>query len=201
MKRSIRIFTVVSLLILVSLACAIPGSLPTSNPQDALGTLVAANLTALAQDLPLGITEVPPTVESIPASPTIPPVPAVLRVTYIKDNNAWLWTDGIGAIQLSMSGDVRDAFISSDGQIVAYRREIGPFNHEIWAVNNDSSNSRLLVSSADFMAAYSGSAADIPSGVSAYQFGWQPGTHNLFYNTRPLYEGPGFFGYDDLHIV
>ena len=201
MKRSIRIFTVVSLLILVSLACAVPGSLPTSNPLDALGTTVAATLTALSQGLPAGTTEVPPTVEPMPASPTVPPVPAILRVAYVKDHNAWIWTDGGVALQLSMSADVMDAYISTDGQIVAYTREIEPFNHEIWAVNNDGSNSRLLVSSADFMATFSGSAAELPSGISSYEFGWQPGTHNLFYNTRPLYEGPGSFGYDDLYMV
>jgi hypothetical protein len=122
-------------------------------------------------------------------------------VAYVKDKNAWIWTDGGVALQLSLSGDVMDVSISRDGQIIAYTREITPFNHEIWAVNNDGSNSRLLVSSAEFMATYSGSAANLPSGVSAYQFGWQPGTHDLFYNTRPLYEGPGSFSYDDLHKI
>ena len=201
MKRSLRIFIVVSLLLIVSLACAIPGGLPTLNPADTLGTQVAATLTALSQAIPPGTTEVPPTLEPIPASPTVPPVPAVLRVAYVKNNNAWIWTEGGIPLQLTLVGDVVDAFISPDGQIVAFKREITPFNHEIWSVNNDGSNSRLLVSSADLMTTYSGSAADFPSGIGIYQMGWQPGTHNLFYNTRPLYEGPGSFGYDDLHMV
>jgi len=198
MKRSIRIFTIVSLLILVSLACAIPGGTPTSNPVDDMGTQVAATLTALS---PQGATEIPPTLEPMPASPTVPPAPAVLRVVYVKNNNAFIWTDGGVTLQLTMSGDVSDAYISQDGQIVAYLRDIEPFNREIWAVNNDGSNSHLLVSSADFMATYSGSAADLPSGIGTFQVGWQPATHNLFYNTRPLYEGPGSFGYNDLHMV
>jgi len=171
---------------------------------DAMGTQIAATLTALVQSLSEATTEVPSTVETVPASPTVPPEApaAILHVAYVKNNNAWIWTEGSVPVQLSMTGDVQDVAISPDGQIVGYTRAVTPLNEEIWAVNSDGSNSRLLVSSADFMATYSGTAGAYPSGIGAFQFGWQPGTHDLFYNTRPLYEGMGgWFGYDDLHKV
>jgi hypothetical protein len=198
MKKSFRILTIISLLILVSLACAIPGGLPTSNPLDTLGTQVAGTLTALSQFLPLETTVVPPTLVPSPATPA---PPAVLRVAYVKNNNAWIWTEGGAIQQLTMTGDVYDVSLSQDGQLIAFVREVAPLTQEIWVVNNDGSNLRLLVSPADFLALYTGPAAEIPVGMSAYQLDWQPGTHNLFYNTRPLYEGPGSFGYDDLHMV
>jgi hypothetical protein len=31
--------------------------------------------------------------------------------------------------------------------------------------------------------------------------GWRPGSHVLYYNTQPLFEGPGTMGYDDLRMV
>jgi hypothetical protein len=189
------------MLMLAILACSVPGMDPASNPLDQLGTQVAATLTALSQILPQETTTVPTLDVSPSLTPTEPPTPAILRVAYVKNNDAWIWADGGSSLQLSFTGDVRDIQISSDGQVVAYTREVAPFNQELWAINNDGTNARLLINEADFMALYGGSASDIPSGMSAYQFGWQPGTHNLYYNTKPLFEGPGSFCYDDLHRV
>ena len=201
MKRSLRLIAFVFLLMVVSLACALPGGLPTDNPLDTMGTQVAATVTALSQLLSQGVTEAPATLEPMTPSATVPPLPAVLRVAYVRDNNAWVWTEGGLPLQLTMTADVQDAVISPDGQIVAYVRQTGAFSQEIWAVDQDGGNSRLLVSSADFMATFGGDPADSPSGIGVYKMGWQPGSHNLYYNTRPIYEGPGSFSYDDLRMV
>ena len=197
MKKSFRIFTLVFLLFMVGLACVIPGGVSTSDPADALNTRVVASLTAFQQSLPNGARATPTVLPEIEHED--------YRMAYLKDNDVWFCcTFGTLKYRLTFTGDVQDIAISPDGQIVAYIREIEPFNHEIWAVHSfDPGNSKpfLLVSSADFMAAYSASETDKPAGLSVFQFDWQPGTHNLFYNTRPLFEGPGSFGYDDLQKV
>jgi hypothetical protein len=202
MNIKFRIICMAAILILAGLACSAPGGSPTANPLDQIGTQVASTLTALSLSQPQVTTEAPPTKNGPTLVPTETPQPAVLRVAYVKNGNAWVWTDGGGAVQLTNSGDVQDLKISTDGQVIAILRNIGPTSDELWAVNNDGSNARVLVSAADFMATYSISAVELPSGISAFQFGWQPGTHNLFFNTRPIYEGPGgSFGYDDLYMV
>ena len=201
MKQLSKLWITIVILILASLACKLAGGIPTSNPISQIGTTIASTLTALGPILPQASTEIPP-VDAIPTpAPTEPPLPSILRVAYLKDGNAWVWSDGGGTLQLTTSGDVQDVRISSDGQVIAYLRNIASFNDELWAINNDGNNSRLLVSAADFMATYAGTAGDPPSGISAFQFDWQPGSHNLYFNTKPLYEGPGSFGYNDLQLV
>jgi len=199
MKKMVRLFIAIILLIVGSLACSTQGTTPNSNLVNDLATAVSVTLTALAQpqvSTAAGSTEVVPTVTQ-----NVPLEPAILQVAYIKNLNAYIWTETEGTLQLTTSGDVRDVKISNDGQLVALTRNPASFSEEIWAVNNDGSNLRLLISSAELLATYSGTEADRPSGIGVYQFGWQPGTHNLYYNTRPLFEGPGFGSFDDLYMV
>lgn len=199
MSKKIRMVTLLSVLIMAGLACSsqVGTSTPGLNPVDELGTTVAVTLTALAQ--PIVTT---PNPEVLPTGTSgIPAEPPVFRVVYVKNLNAYIWTQSGGSIQLTSSGDVRDVRISPDGQVIAFTRNPGSFTEELWALNNDGSNSRLLVSSAELVATYSGDPADMPAGIGVYQFGWQPGTHNLYYSTRPLFEGPGYGSYDDIHMV
>ncbi len=197
MKKTSHIWFVAVLFIVVTLAC---GTLPTVSPtldvKDVVATQLAATLTALAPSAPDLATAAPPE-----AAPTLPPLPQPLRVAYVKSGNVWLWTEGVGAMQLTASGGIQDVRISDDGQVAAYVRESIPFRPEILAINSDGSGERILVSSADFLATYSGSPSDAPSGIGVFHMGWRPGSHMLYYNTRLLYEGPGLVVHDDLRMV
>jgi len=205
MKSSMRIGLVVLALAFVTLACGtLPSPTPTQDMTDSVATQVAATLTAVA-----GESSVPPS-DSTTASPpepgetvvaTLPPPPAVLRVAYIKNKNVWLWTEGLGSVQLTASANVQNLVISDDGQVVAFVREPSFFNPEIWAINTDGSGERMLASSADLRATYTGNPGDAPGGIGIYQMVWRPGSHILYYSTRPLHEGPGYMGYYDLHSV
>jgi len=206
MKKFSNVWFAVVILAIVTLACGATSTLtPTLDVNEAAATLVAATLAALTQNAPQQPFDTPDLPAALPpeASPTFAPTmpPLVLRVAYVKDNNAWIWAEGLGTLALTASGDVQDVRISDDGLVVAYVRESAPFSPEIWAVDNTGSNTRLLVGSADFWATYTGSPGDAPSGIGPYQFGWRPGTHILYYDTKPLFEGPGLMGYDDLHAV
>jgi hypothetical protein len=189
MKKTVHFSIVAAALIFVTLAC---GSLPTPAPTldvgDVVATQLAATLTALAPVVP-------------PPATVPPPAPQPLRVAYVKDNDLWLWTEGAGARQLTVSGGVQEARLSDDGQVIAFVREPVIFHPEILAINSDGSSERMLVSSAALWAAYSGSPGDFPGGIGVYHMDWRPGSHALYYNTKPLYEGPGLMGYDDLRAV
>ena len=192
----------------MNLACGtIPTSTPTLDINDEVATQLAATLTALAQGAPQQSTSTPDLATASPAeailtlAPTLPPPPQVLHVAYVKDNNVWIWAEGVGVMPLTASGGIQDVRISDDGQVVAYVRESVPFHPEIRTINTDGSGERILVSSADFLATYSGSPGDAPKGIGEFQMGWQPGSHVLYYNTQPLFEGPGLMGYDDLIMV
>jgi hypothetical protein len=202
MKKSSPLWLVAATLIVVTLACGVlPTPSPTLDVNDVVATQLAATLTAIAHQQS---TSAPDLATAPPpeAGPTLAPTPPQpLRVAYVKDGNVWLWTEGIGAAPLTASGSIQDVRLSDDGQVAAYVRESIPFRPEILAVNTDGSGERLLVSSADFLATYSGSPGDAPSGIGVYHMGWKPDSHILYYNTRPLFEGPGLGGYDDLRMV
>jgi Tol biopolymer transport system component len=126
--------------------------------------------------------------------PTPIPQPPMLRVAYNKDNNVWLWTEENGATALTKNGGVDSVLLSDDGQRIAFRR-----GGNIWAVNSDGSDERQLTTDADFEGISYGEDADpYLIGISPYQIAWQPGTHTLFFNTVPQFEGPGLLLTDDL---
>ncbi|MFC2065301.1 hypothetical protein ACFLXB_09435, partial [Chloroflexota bacterium] len=180
------------------------GTIITDEPspaQDLIGTMVAETLAAIGQD---ANTQSTTGVTLQPAATDVPtplPPPSVLHVAYVRNNDAWVWMEGGGPLQLTFVGDVDEVRISSDGEQFAYRRSTGALVHEIWVVNKDGSNNRVLVSQADFLNSYSGLPGDMPPGIGTFQFNWRPGTRQLFYNTRPLFEGPGLGGFDDLLVV
>jgi len=85
-----------------------------------------------------------PTAAPATVSPSPTPNPTVLRVAYSKGGHIMLWTESKGSRQLA---DVtfEQVRISDDGQVVAYlaRNSLGIY--EIFAVNADGTNQRLLV--------------------------------------------------------
>jgi hypothetical protein len=80
--------------------------------------------------------------------------------------------------------------ISDDGTIIAFTR-----NRELWAINSDGSQERLLVSESDIAA-----MQPTDPGVQLGPIYWIPCTHQLLFSTQPLYEN-GIYYNDDLYLV
>jgi hypothetical protein len=191
-----------SLLIIALTGCGgLPATEAPSPAQDLIGTMVAQTMTAMSADQSIQTTDVPTVLPVETGEPILLPPPAVLHVAYVKDNNAWIWMEGGSTLQLTTFGDVNDVRISSDGGQVSYLRSTGSLSHELWVVNNDGSNNHVVVSQVDLIGTFTGLPGDMPDGIGVFQFDWRPGTHQLFYNTRPLFEGPGLGGFDDLHMI
>jgi hypothetical protein len=201
----------VFILALAMLAC---GPLQnTSEPESqeaSVATIVAATLEAadsepaptrpVVEDVDISAPEptIPPPTQT-PEPIVEPPTPAALKVIYIADGNVWLWTEGRAAAQLTTAGNVIDANISPDGEIIALIREYEYFYQEIWGINSEGSNERILVSRADFEAMPR--AADYYITQQPFQVEWVPNSHTLAFNTNPTFEGPGLFSNDDLYLL
>lgn len=189
-----------SLLLLSLLACTwIPGPASPA-PEDTIATSVAATLAAGGpgpSPSPGGSAETAPSPTDAPVE-TPTPEPAHLQVAYVSDGDLWLWSEGAAPVSLTSLGDVSSVRISDDGQRLAFTRRVDPLHQEIRAVNSDGSNTRTLVSSADFesLAVDSEAVATYPASLD-----WVPGSHLLTFNTYPAYEGPGYFLANDLHQV
>jgi hypothetical protein len=131
------LFTLI-VLILVSLACEyLPGPEPSLSTEDTIATSVAGTLAAGEEEPG----------EEPAASPEPPPL---LRVAFVKDGDVWYWEEGGVPIQLTTLGDAVKVYLSDDGQVAAFVREISYESQEIYAVNTDGTNQRVLVSLADF---------------------------------------------------
>ncbi len=190
MAPKLKIILCLAVLITAALACDyLPTPDSPDDSADAIATAVAATMTA---------SEDSPTEEAPPAASPEPAAPAVLKVAFVKDGDVWYWEEGTAAGQLTSVGDVVQAFLSDDGQIVAFIRQYDWNNHEIYSVNSDGSNLQALVSLADF----SGMVLE-PEAISAvpYRLAWVPGTHTLAFTTRLTYEGPGLVLPDELRLV
>ena len=77
---------------------------------------------------------------------------------------------------LTALGDAVQAYLSSDGQMVAFVRQFDWNNQEIYAVNTDGSNLHPLVTLADFA-----TMKTMPEALTAvpYRIAWAPDTHTL----------------------
>jgi dipeptidyl aminopeptidase/acylaminoacyl peptidase len=122
-------------------------------------------------------------------------------VAYIQDGNLWLWVDAPPmstdaepeTTQVTTGGKINDVRISDDGTILAYVRD-----GELWAVDADGSDERVLVSAADLEEMEPIQESEFPIALNRYE--WVPGTHVLAFNTR-LELPIGLLLNDDLHTV
>jgi hypothetical protein len=188
-RKSFSIITGVIVLAMVSMACGI--SLPGSSTIDSAATSVAGTVSALAATAGVVLT---PEAHTLPTSalPTVPPPAPVapLKVSFVSpDRNLYVWDESMVApVQLTVSGDVEQSFISSDGTLIAFTRTADYISYSLELINFDNSNLHTVVGPADF-AAYprpSGAIASIPT-----QIEWIPNTHSLVFNCRFAFEGPG----------
>lgn len=97
-----------------------------------------------------------------------------LRVTYAKDGNIWLWDASAPPKRLTRTGWDSAPKISDDGLMVAFLR-----NGELWAVNSDGNNQRVLASASELASLPHGSS----NPVRPRQFDFAPYSHDVYLNT------------------
>lgn len=145
----------------------------------------------------------PPTPGQTASSPTAtfpPPELAELQVVYVRGGNLWLWT-AEGNRPLTQQGSDRRPLLSPDGRLVAFVRQVDALHDELWVLDLASGESRRLVGQAEFDQI--GAAARQPGTLSVVpnQIAWVPGTYWLAFNTRQIFQGPGWGALDDLNLV
>jgi hypothetical protein len=188
----------ISLMLMLGCVIGVPVATQESGLSvDEQATAVSATLTALA--LPSGGSEVTAAPDAT-LEPAFPAPPPALRVVYTDLNgNVWLWTDdGSGSVQLTFTSDANDVRISDDGAVIVFTRVGVSYRTSLWAINYDGTNERQLLSE-DFFNSIPHDADSLY--VQPYDMEFVPGTHILFYNTQPIYEGPGFFLTNDLRWI
>ena len=201
--RKSRPINALMALILVTLACSLPGPTPTLDER-VLESAVASALTAAAPietiDETLQAPEPQPspsTLSPLP-SPTRPP-PAVLRIVYTDNHDVWLIEGNNPPSQLTNVGSVDQVFISSDGMKVAYTRRLNYESPaEVRSVNIDGSGDAVILTPAQLNAIF-------PVGDFLYNdlanIAFVPGTHKLMFNTRAIAEGPGLIKHDNVLLL
>ena len=195
-------------LFLFLVGCAPAGTPAQPVDGNELATIVAATLTAITSDNnapPPAATEAPgmPTEASSPDEPAYTP-PRALQVAYIKDGNVYIWTEGENSVGLTNTGDAIQVSISDDGQIIAYERRDpnNYFTSELWAVNTSGpTNARALVSQAEMDSLKAASSYSNAMGMSIDLLKWRPKTHEVYYSTVPVFEGPGYMPGEDVRMI
>ena len=183
-----------------------PDILPTpSSPVENLPTSVPPTPTTALTSLPPTDTLQPPTDTVVSPTPTptsLPPTlpPSALDLLQVAFINAStdivLWKESDSSFTtLVGAANAIDLRLSDDGTMVAYRKDINFGQQELWVVNTDGSNNRLLLS-VEALAALDPYAL----GVLMYLYEWIPNTHTLAFNTVEYVEAPGLFLNDDLHF-
>jgi hypothetical protein len=85
-----------------------------------------------------------PTAEPKAETDPVISAPSDLRIVYIREGNLWSWTEAGGSVQLTGTGDMSTASVSSDGQLLAFMR-----GREVWTVRMDGMGARLLSTQAN----------------------------------------------------
>ncbi len=164
-------------------------------------TIVSGTLNAFPQTVEpvkTGTVEPAPT-----ALPTPLPVdvwhPSELRVAFIgPDRNLYAWTQTTGTKLILDTGNAVDIRISGDGALIAILREGQDFRTSLWIIGFDGSNLREVITWNDLTGLKTSTDSQ---GTSAVNMQWIPGTHQLAFTTRDLFEGPGLILNDDLLVV
>jgi hypothetical protein len=164
-----------------------------------VATAVAATVAAMVtppetSTPPILAPHAPPT-----SGPTSEPPAAALAqliVAYTDGGNLALVAGAGPATTLTSAGAVEQVRLSDDGARIAYTRRPA-IDHpvELRVVNRDGTGDVLLMGPSDFDALY---PLDGALHHDLSQFGFIPGTHILFLNTRSFFEGPGLNKHDDL---
>ncbi len=123
-----------------------------------------------------------------------------LKVVYTINGNIWLSEDG-RKIQLTDSGLDYTPIISSDGNLIAFLRQVDRIHNELWVIKMDGSDLKRLVSLDDLNKIGGGVLDPNAIAVAPYRYEWIPNTHMLAFNTQQVFPAPGFALLDDLNTV
>ncbi|MBT3188944.1 MAG: hypothetical protein HN736_18385 [Anaerolineae bacterium] len=174
-----RIVLILSILLVLSLACSVGSTPPKLSDIDQVATIVAATMS-----VPNGIraTEPPPPPIDETATVVISPPPTEtvgeptgVKVAYVRDENIWLWEEGVGARQLTNTGGVSNVQISDDGRLIAFTEQI-----DLWVVSTDGGDPAQLVDQAYLASVPHNSDVVGTPHFASYEF--IPGTHTLFFD-------------------
>jgi Tol biopolymer transport system component len=135
-----------------------------------------------------------PTATASPSPTTTPePTQPELLIAYI-DEDAFIWTESDGSVQITQSGNIYDLRLSPDGNYLAYLRLIDFEQVELHLVNIDGGEDRLLVDVSSLDELIPGNE---PVGI--FSFEWHPDGDIIAFNTHII--GFGLLTNDDLHLV
>lgn len=151
-----------------------------------------------ATDAPPAPTATPEPLSTSTPLPTPTEVPPQLQIALVNAaGDLLLWQESDSSLApILTASDALDVRISDDGALIAFRKDVGTGQQEVWVVNTDGTNARLLLG-VDALRALDPAA----QGVMIYQYEWIPGTHTLAFNTIEYIEAPGQFLNDDLHFL
>jgi hypothetical protein len=196
-KRLLALFA----LLCAALACGPLGAFspPTPVEPESVETIVAATLTALVPPPKLD-TPVRPLSPSASDTAEATPISApLMRIVYTSGGDAWMLEGNAPPRQITHTGGVQTVVISDDGQRVAYlRRDSADSAAELRAVDSDGTDDISLLTSAQ---ADSLHPLDEFIRIEPSSFDFIPGTHDLYFNTRAIAEGPGLLKFNDLFEV
>jgi len=182
------------LFLVASTACSL---LPTTRipSESEIATMVAATVMAggpAADSAPAAMETVETAVSEMPVYP--------IRVSFVNEaGNLFVWSDGSAApVQLTTSGDATNAYISFDGNLIAFFRSPDGVNYQLDAINYDGTNLHTMLSSSQIAAL---PRPTYSVGLMPGQVAWIPGIHTLAMNFRAQFEGPGLAYTDTLYLV
>ena len=185
------------LLLLATLACNLPGSVPptpTAPPTTPSAATTAEIAAALATAT---FTPDPPT--PTPTSTPEPTAVPLFHLVFADGGDAW-YSDGLGpARRLTGGGGISEVFLADDGRLAALLlRDPANDTAELQAIRPDGSDRRTLLRAEDFdrLHPLEGFLHITPSRLA-----FVPGTHTLLFNTRAVFEGPGLAKFDDLFAL
>lgn len=181
-------------LILASLGCNLPGA----GGKSPVAPTAVSPVSATDTPIPPTVVVLPPT--AIPATPTltptsIPPVVIPLTIVYLEARDVYIWRDGGMVTRLTATADICDLHLAPDASVVLFRRGADCYNSDLWAINADGSNMRLLFTDASFDALVPGQQ----NYLSKVEF--IPGTTSVAFTTGYLIEGPGSPSNLDVQIL
>ena len=123
-----------------------------------------------------------------------------MLLAYPKEGSLWLVQDG-NVFQLTKNGTVYAPRFSSDGQQIAYLRQVDDYHLELWAINLDGTHERRLVSVADMDTIGATSRSQGAVAITPYHFAWVPGGHVIAFNSQQIFLAPSPARLDDLNLV
>ncbi|MRS03361.1 hypothetical protein EG832_09090 [bacterium] len=133
-------------------------------------------------------------------SATSTPETAGIRAVFVSANrNIYTWTPGESNFtQLTTSGDVDKALVSSDGSLIAFTRTTDFAAYSLSVMHADGSDQHALFTQEQFSAL---PRPEITLGTKPLQIAWVPNTHNLAMTFSYVIEGPGTSIGHDLMVI